>query len=270
MMESGLSYLALLLYLAASLGYLGSLTARRPMLLRAAGLLARSGFALHTLALAIYLYQQGRPPGNLSEWLSFYAWATALVYLVTEVRYESKVIGSFVIPLVVLLLGTSVALPKTIEGLTPPLKNIGVWAHVSLTLLGNAAFALACGGAFMYLLQERQLKSKQHGRLFHRLPSLKQLDDLCHLALSLGFPLLTLGLLSGALLAHSTWGTFVTWDGKQIWSIITWIFYAALLHGRLVGGWRGRKAAILSIIGFCGVVFASLGANLVIRGTHAF
>ncbi|MGH7369862.1 MAG: cytochrome c biogenesis protein CcsA, partial [Candidatus Methylomirabilaceae bacterium] len=242
MMESGLSYLALLLYLAASLGYLGSLTARRPMLLRAAGLLARSGFALHTLALAIYLYQQGRPPGNLSEWLSFYAWATALVYLVTEVRYESKVIGSFVIPLVVLLLGTSVALPKTIEGLTPPLKNIGVWAHVSLTLLGNAAFALACGGAFMYLLQERQLKSKQHGRLFHRLPSLKQLDDLCHLALSLGFPLLTLGLLSGALLAHSTWGTFVTWDGKQIWSIITWIFYAALLHGRLVGGWRGRKA----------------------------
>jgi len=62
----------------------------------------------------------------------------------------------------------------------------------------------------------------------------------------------------------------LTWDGKQIWSIVTWFFYAALLHGRLAGGWRGRKAAILSIIGFCGVVFASLGANLVIRGTHAF
>jgi len=77
-------------------------------------------------------------------------------------------------------------------------------------------------------------------------------------------------LLSGALLAYSTWGSFLTWDGKQIWSIVTWIFYAALLHGRLAGGWRGRKAAILSIIGFCGVVFASLGANLLIRGTHAF
>jgi len=270
MIELILSYLALVLYLVASLGYMASLTARHGKLLRVAGILARSGFVLHTGALASYLYQQGRPPANLAEWLSFYAWATVAVYLFTEVRYESKVIGSFVIPLVVILLATSAALPKTIESLSPPLKNIGVWAHVILTLLGNAAFALACCGALMYLLQERQLKSKQPGVLYHRLPSLKLLDDLCHLALSLGFPLLTLGLLSGALLAYSTWGSFLTWDGKQIWSIVTWVFYAALLHGRLAGGWRGRKAAILSIIGFCGVVFASLGANLVIRGTHAF
>lgn len=269
-MELILSYLALLLYLAAGLGYLGSLMSRHPKLLRAAGILARSGFALHTGGLAIYLYHQGRPPANLAEWLSFYAWATVLVYILTEVRYDSKVIGSFVIPLVVILLGTSAALPKAIESLSPPLKNIGVWAHVILTLLGNAAFALACCGALMYLLQERQLKSRQPGTLFHRLPSLDLLDDLCHLSLSLGFPLLTLGLLTGALLAHSTWGSFLSWDGKQIWSIITWIFYAALLHGRLAGGWRGRKAAILSIIGFCGVVFTSLGANLLIRGTHAF
>ena len=269
-MERILSYIALLLYLAASLGYMGSLTARHRTLLRTAGILARSGFVLHTAALGVYIYQQGRPPATLAEWLSFYAWATAAVYILTEVRYESKVIGSFVIPLVVILLGTSAALPKTIESLVPPLKNIGVWAHVILTLLGNAAFALACCGALMYLLQERQLKSKRPGVLFHRLPSLNLLDELCHLALSIGFPLLTLGLLSGALLAFSAWGSFLTWDGKQIWSIITWIFYAALLHGRLAGGWRGRKAAILSIIGFCGVVFASLGANLVIRGTHAF
>ncbi|MBF8280141.1 MAG: C-type cytochrome biosis protein CcsB [candidate division NC10 bacterium] len=269
-MQLTLSYLALLLYLAASLGYLGSLRVSHPKLLRAAGVLARTGFALHTGALAIRLYQEGHPPGNLAEWLSYYAWAIVAVYILTEVRYESKVIGSFVIPLAVLLLGTSAALPKAIESLSPPLKNIGVWTHVILTLLGNAAFALACCGALMYLLQERQLKSKHPGALYHRLPSLNLLDNLCHLALSLGFPLLTLGLLSGALLAYSTWGSFLTWDGKQIWSIVTWIFYAALLHGRLAGGWRGRKAAILSIIGFCGVVFASLGANLLIRGTHAF
>lgn len=269
-MELILSYLALLLYLAASLGYMGSLAARPGKLLRAAGLLARAGFVLHTWALAVYLYQQGQPPANLAEWLSFYAWATVAVYILTEVRYASKVIGSFVIPLVVILLGTSAALPKAIETLSPPLKNIGVWAHVILTLLGNAAFALACCGALMYLLQERQLKSKHPGVLYQRLPSLKLLDDLCHLSLALGFPLLTLGLLSGSLLAYSTWGSFLTWDGKQIWSIVTWVFYAALLHGRLAGGWRGRKAAILSIIGFCGVVFTALGANLVIRGTHAF
>jgi cytochrome c-type biogenesis protein CcsB len=270
MMERVLTYLALSLYLASSLGYLGSLASRRPKLLRVEAILARIGFALHSAGLATYLYQHGRPPANLGEWLSFYAWATVVVYIITQVRYESKVIGSFVMPLVVILLATSAALPKTIESFSPSLKSLGVWAHVILTLLGNAAFALACCGALLYLLQERQLKSKHPGVLFHRLPSLEHLDDLCHLALSFGFPLLTLGLLSGALLAHSAWGSFLSWDGKQIWSIITWIFYAALLHGRMAGGWRGRKAAILSIIGFCGVAFASLGANLLIKGTHAF
>lgn len=269
-MELTFTYLALLLYLSASLAYMGSLAARPGKLLRVAGILARVGFVLHTGALAVYLYQQGRPPANLAVWLSFYAWATVAVYIVTEVRYVSEVVGSFAIPPVVVLLGTAAALPKTIETLSPPLKHLGVWVHVTLTLLGNAAFALACCGALMYLLQERLLKSKHPGVLFERLPSLKLLDDLCYFSLTLGFPLLTLGLLSGVLLSYSVWGSFLSWDGRQIWSTLTWVFYAVLLHGRLAGGWRGRKAAILSIIGFCGVAFASLVANLLIRGTHAF
>ena len=269
-MELTFTYLALLFYLSASLAYMGSLAARPGKLLRVAGILARSGFVLHTGALAVHLYQQGRPPANLADWLAFYAWATVAVYLVTEAHYESKVIGSFAIPLVLLLLGASAALPKTIETLSPPLKHFGVWTHVILTLLGNAAFALACCGAVMFLVQEWLLKSKHPGVLFERLPSLKLLDDLSYFSLVLGFPLLTLGLLSGVLVSYSTWGSFLSWDGRQIWSSITWVFYAALLHGRLAEGWRGRKAAILSIIGFCGVAFASLAANLIIRGTHAF
>lgn len=118
-MELTLTYLALLFYLSASLAYMGSLIARPGKLLRAAGILTRVGFVLHTGALAVHLYQQGRPPANLADWLSFYAWATVAVYIVTEVHYESKVIGSFAIPLVVLLLGASAALPKTIETLSP-------------------------------------------------------------------------------------------------------------------------------------------------------
>lgn len=269
-MELTFTYLALLLYLSASLAYMGSLAARPGKLLRVAGILARAGFVLHTGALAVHLYQQGHPPANLADWLAFYAWAIVAVYIVTETHYESKVIGSFAIPLVLLLLGASAALPKTIETLSPPLKNFGVWMHVILTLLGNAAFAIACCVAVMFLVQEWLLKSKHPGVLFERLPSLKLLDDLCHFSLVLGFPLLTLGLLSGVLVSYSVWGSFLSWDGRQIWSSITWVFYAALLHGRLAEGWRGRKAAILSIIGFCGVAFASLVANLIIRGTHAF
>ena len=96
-MELTFTYLALLFYLSASLAYMGSLATRPGKLLRAAGILARVGFILHTGALAIHLYQQGRPPGALGDWLSFYAWATAVVYIITEVHYESKVIGSFAV-----------------------------------------------------------------------------------------------------------------------------------------------------------------------------
>ena len=88
--------------------------------------------------------------------------------------------------------------------------------------------------------------------------------------LALGFPLLTLGIISGSVWAEYAWGSYWNWDPKQTWSLITWLVYAALLHGRLTLGWRGRRAAILSILGFSIMLFTFVGVNLILKGAHNF
>jgi cytochrome c-type biogenesis protein CcsB len=136
--------------------------------------------------------------------------------------------------------------------------------HVILLFIGDAAFALAAAVGIMYLIQERQLKQKKLGALFHRLPNIDVLDEINYRCLTIGFPLLTLGIITGAAWAQEAWGSYWSWDPKETWSLINWFFYAALLHGRLTVGWRGRRAAIWSIIGFASVLFTFLGVNYVL------
>jgi cytochrome c-type biogenesis protein CcsB len=122
----------------------------------------------------------------------------------------------------------------------------------------------------MYLLQERMLKSKKFSTLYHRLPPLEALDSINYKCLTFGFPLMTMGIISGAVWAESAWGTYWSWDPKETWALITWFLYAALLHGRLTVGWRGRRAAIFAIIGFICLLFTFLGVNLLLSGLHSY
>jgi cytochrome c-type biogenesis protein CcsB len=121
----------------------------------------------------------------------------------------------------------------------------------------------------MYLVQERLLKSQRVGAITRRLPSLKVLDDLNYRSLAFGFPLLTLGIITGAVWAEYAWGRYWGWDPKETWSLFTWFLYAALLHQRLVVGWRGRKAAIMAIAGFLAILFAFLGVRYLLPGLHS-
>jgi cytochrome c-type biogenesis protein CcsB len=108
------------------------------------------------------------------------------------------------------------------------------------------------------------------GAFYHRLPSLDLLDRVNYRSLTIGFPLLTLGIITGALWAENAWGSYWQWDPKETWSLITWFIYAALVHARLTVGWRGRKAAWLSIVGFLAVLFTFLGVNLLLGGLHSY
>jgi cytochrome c-type biogenesis protein CcsB len=141
---------------------------------------------------------------------------------------------------------------------------------VVLAFTGNAVFTVAFAAGVMYLLQERMLKSKKFSALYHRLPSLETLDSINYKCLTFGFPLMTMGIISGAIWANSAWGGYWRWDPKETWALITWFLYAALLHGRLTVGWRGRRAAIFAIIGFLCVLFTFLGVNLLLTGEHSF
>jgi len=120
----------------------------------------------------------------------------------------------------------------------------------------------------MYVLQERQLKSKSLGTMYHRLPSLEFLDGLGHRALLVGFPLLTIGLVTGALHAQAAWGRVLTWDPTLVLSLLAWLIYAGLLQARLTGGWRGRKAALLAVVSFCALLVTFVGVSVLVGRPH--
>jgi ABC-type transport system involved in cytochrome c biogenesis permease subunit len=163
----------------------------------------------------------------------------------------------------VLLVGSAAAaLPRRIAELGPALQGAGLWVHIALAILGNAAFALTFCTGLMYILQERQLKSRQPGRMHLRLPSLELLDDVGVKSLLFGFPMLTLALITGSIWAEYTRGSFLPLYGRETWSILSWLIYGGLLYARLSAGWRGRKAAILAIIGFCLVLFTLISVSV--------
>jgi cytochrome c-type biogenesis protein CcsB len=226
-----------------------------------------AGFAAHSLSHVFRVYALKRPPlSSPYESLSFLAWAIVLIYLLTELRYHNRIMGAFVLPLAVLAGSAAAALPRRIAELVPTLQGVGLWSHVALALFGNAAFALTFCAGVMYLMQERQLKSRHPGRVFLTLPAVALLDDVGFKSILFGFPLLTLALISGSLWAEHARGSFFTWRPREVWSVVSWLIYAGLLYARVSVGWRGRKAAILAILGFCLVLITFVGVKVIKSG----
>ena len=115
-------------------------------------------------------------------------------------------------------------------------------------MLGTVGFAVAFVAGVMYLIQDGLLKSKRFNVLYSKLPALDFLDDLNQQSIVLGFPLLTLGIITGAISAEFARGTYVNWNPEQTWALVTWLFYFVVLVGRLTIGWRAKRAAYLTII----------------------
>lgn len=234
--------------------------------------LTGAGFLFHTFALGARMQEAGYfMLTNLHEAISFFSWAIVLIFLWVEWRHRVYVLGSFILPLAFLSLLSAAALPNEIGTLDPSLKSAWLGVHTTLSLLGIAAFAIAFIAGIMYLLQESFLKSKQFSPLYHKLPSLDLLDKWNQRAIFWGFPLLTLGIITGAYGAQYVWGSYWKWDDpKQTLALGTWFFYLVVLHGRVTIGWRAKKAAYLAIIGFIGVIFIFVGVNFFGRGSHSF
>ncbi len=191
-------------------------------------------------------------------------------YLLIHARYKVKNLGAFVTPLAVLAIIASSTLPQRIVPLPPVLKSYWLPVHAVVSFLAYGILAVAACAGIMYLIQERQIKKKRFGAFYRRLPSLDVLDSINYRCLTIGFPLLTLGIITGSLWAGQAWGSHWQWDPKETWSFISWLFYAALLHERLTVGWRGRRAAIMAIIGLGALLFTFLGVSLLLKGLHTY
>lgn len=232
---------------------------------------AALGFAAQTVSIVLrYISAGSLPVTTMHDAASFFSWCIVLIFFFLEYRYKLNLLGPFTMPIVFVLMLSSSILPREIKPLSPVLQSYWFIIHIGLAFLGNAAFAMAFGTGLMYLIQERHLKSKHLGGLFQRLPSIQILDEVNYKLISLGFPLLTLAIITGALWAESAWGSYWRWDPKEVWSLITWFIYALVIHARLTARWRGRRAAILSIVGFISVIFTFFGVNMLLKGLHLF
>jgi len=226
---------------------------------------------LHTLNILFRYLESGHTPiTSQHETVSFFAWSIAWCYLSFRWRYTVKNLGTFVSVLTVILMFLAALASREILPLIPALQSWWLPFHASVSIVADGFLALACIGGIMYLLQEREIKRKRFGLFYSRLPSLDALDKLNHHCLSVGFPLLTLGIISGSIWAKQAWGAYWHWDPKETWSLITWFLYAALVHQRFTVGWRGRPAAIMTIIAFLAVLFTLWGVNYLLGGIHTY
>jgi len=211
------------------------------------------------------------PLSNMYESLIFFSWTIILIYLILEWKYQQKIIGVFVTPFAFLAIALTSIVPGIevkITPLVPALQSNWLTIHVTTCFFGYAAFAVSFGISILYLIRDRKENLKETSSRW--LPSSEILDEVNYKAIIIGFPMLTLGIITGAAWANYAWGSYWSWDPKETWSLITWFIYAAFLHARYARDWRGRKAAVLSILGFIFVLFTYFGVNYVLSGLHSY
>lgn len=262
---------AAVFYVAASIAFTRSFSRRdAPGESQVPVMLLTAGFSIHSLDLLLEAFNAGvLPVVTFAGGFSFFAWLVVAVYLAVQSRLSLAVVGVLVSPLAflgaiakALLSGGDVVVPEA-------LRSPWLTVHVTFAFLGNAVFALAFAVSAAFLLQQNLLKSRRGGSLVHRLPAVQTLDRLSLVFLLWGFPLLTLGIVTGGFWSVSAVGTFWTGEFREWMAVITWLLYAGLLQLRLLGGLHGRKAAIWTIAAFLLLLASYLFVNLVgLGGRH--
>jgi len=265
------SVITTLLYAVGTVGFLIYVIRTEKVIHRIAYGFLLAGFLSHTLGLAMLVSQiRQMPVTTLPQTFSLFAWAIVGSYLAFQLKFNIRILGTFVSPLAVVFMLLSSAIPGRVIPNSQLFKSFWLTLHVATMFIGMAIFALAFCAGIMYLLQERQIKSKSFGLLYRRLPSLEMLDSLNYVCLTFGFPLITIGFISGFVYAGAAWQSFWHWDPREILSVVTWLIYAVLLHERLAVGWRGRRAAIMAIIGFSVILVTFVGTSLILEVHHSF
>ncbi len=261
--------IATVLYFSSFAGYAGFLFTQKKMYQKTALCLVASGVLVHFISMAVYTFSNHLVPIlNLSQSLSVSAFALGCMFLFVQYKSDLKILGVFASALLTVIMGISLMIPEAPVVKNEVFKGFWFYSHILLIFLGEASLALACGTGILYLLQEKGIKTKAPGFFFRRLPSLDFLDDVGYTCLTNGFALLTIGLVTGFIYAKVIWGRFWSWDPKEIASVGTWLIYAALLHLRFYSGWRGRKSAIMTIIGFFIIIFTFIGVKILVGGHH--
>ena len=261
-MNAYLLYGSLVLYMVAGTLYLMQWIFTRSQAGEAAYKVTWLAWVLQTGLLGIFFYRAGYPflINNFSSYL-FSAWVAATAFLVIQWRGRFPLLGAFVLPLVATFYLLALFQHSSYSGASAWMKNPWASVHLVFSFLALAIFALSFVLGIMFIIEEFQLKYKVLPKLFLKMPSLDSLEKVHARALSVGFILLSGGIISGAGWAKSVTGYYFFEDARQLWAIIAWLIYALFLQSRFMAGWRGRRGVLLSLIGFVVVLFTFLGVE---------
>lgn len=234
---------------------------------------------------------QHAPWSNLWESMITMLFASLVFYFIVEIWYRPRYFGVAAAPLVVILIGGASILPASFKGaapLMPALQSYWIKVHVLLILFSYAAFTMSFAAALAYFFFAWKARRAEKfvlvaatagtapvdtgapapdGRYQEQLGFF---DELTYRLILMGFPLLMIGIITGAMWANGAWGTYWSWDPKETWSLITWFVYAAYLHARLTHDWTGSRAAGLAVLGFCSMVVTYIGVNYLSSGLHSY
>lgn len=268
-MHLALLWLALILYALGILLTLPSVIRRRAALSPASLAALGLGLVSHAAALAAAGAQIHRlPVTDVRSALSFFAFLATVAFFFVYLRYRITALGIFMLPLVFVLTLISAVHPVR-PFADPAFRGGWLLVHIASIFLGYTALLLTFVAAVMYLIQERELKSKKPRAFYYRLPSLEVCDELHYRSLMLGLPFLSLGILTGFVWASRAWRGPWELDPKILASLVTWLIYLVLFSTRLSGTWRGRRAAYVAVFGFAAMMVTFLGASF-LSGPHGY
>ena len=214
-----------------------------------------------TVAVLARIVETGRLPfASMYEFILIFTWAILAIFVITRQKFHSPIFDLLSNILVDLLLLAASFLPSEARPLMPALQSTWLHIHVLTAITAYGSFAIAFCLAGVYLVQENSKATSE----------LRHLDQLIYRLVVLGFVFLSLVIITGAVWAEQVWGNWWTWDPKETWSLVTWLVYAAYLHARRTYNWKGRKSAIMVIIGFVVVLITLFGVNLILPGLHSY
>jgi cytochrome c-type biogenesis protein CcsB len=227
------------------------------------------------------------PLSNLYESLIFLSWGITTLHLIIENKTKSRLIGAIATPLTFFISGfSSLTLPIEMQKalpLVPSLQSNWLMMHVSMMMISYATLIVGSLLSILYLafikinqksneisFNISNSESSLNSTVSSKLSLLQTVDIWSYRIIGLGFPFLTIGIISGAVWANEAWGSYWSWDPKETWALITWLVFAIYLHSRLLKGWQGEKAAILGSCGFFVIWICYLGVNFLGKGLHSY
>ena len=274
-MESALNTLIMwgifLLYVLASLSYLRDFYSGDSKPSRLAGLFLGSAILLHFAFLAAFTLELRRlPVATLSESIATFVWMTAVIYWMLERRLNERSMGTFILPILSLLMLIANLSFNPDEPIEAILEDVEFEVHVFFMLLAYGAFILSFIASLLHTLLSRELQKREVGVFYRRLPSLAFFEEISNYAVDIGLGFMTIGFLIGVINALKVWSPAKLMDPKILSVFLTWLIYLAHYLTRKFGGWRGQRAAILSMVGFTVLMFSFLLLTVLFSTVHHF